>query len=122
MHLHMAWAVIPPTHARVHQLTSARGSVAAFNKLSGALPAALGALTALVKLCARPLGARREGPARPAPPHRCAHARAVLRSDLRSNGLTGTIGSWISSLAKLKLLYARPLPPQGGTPGAAHVH
>jgi hypothetical protein len=91
---------------------SARGSAANGNKLSGALPAALGALTALELLCARPLGARREGPARGGKARRGPLRRsdAVLRSELSSNGLTGTIGSWIGSLAKLKLLYARPSP------------
>jgi hypothetical protein len=49
-------------------------------------------------------------------------ARAVLRSYLSSNGLTGTIGGWIGSLAKLKLLYARARACMGGTPGAAHAH
>ena len=50
--------------------------------------------------------AGRPGTARSA--DRCADARAVLRSDLGSNRLTGTIGSWISSLAKLTYLYAAP--------------
>jgi hypothetical protein len=104
------------------RLTSARGSDVSSNHLTGTLPAALGALTDLSALCARPLGARREGPARPAPPNQRSRTRAVLRSGLESNVLTGTIGSWISSLAKLKILYARLLPPQGGTPGAAHAH
>jgi hypothetical protein len=49
------------------QLTSARGRSANGNQLSGAVPAALGALTDLELLCARPLE-RREGPARPALP------------------------------------------------------
>ncbi len=53
-----------PMHSR---LTSARGRSAYGNQLSGAVPAALGALTDLDYLCARPL-ARREGPARPALP------------------------------------------------------
>ncbi len=51
-----------------------------------------------------------------------SRARAVLRSYLGSNGLTGTIGSWIGSLAKLTRLYARARACMGGTPGAAHAH
>ena len=48
---------IPPTHARAHadsmrRETSALRSAAGENKLSGTLPAALGALTDLVALCA----------------------------------------------------------------------
>jgi hypothetical protein len=51
-----------------------------------------------------------------------SRARAVLRSWLGSNGLTGTIGGWIGSLAKLTLLYARARACTGGTPAAAHAH
>ena len=43
-------------------------------------------------------------------------ARAVLRSYLDSNGLTGTIGGWIGSLAKLTVLYARARACTGGYP------
>jgi hypothetical protein len=74
---------IPPIHACVH--TPIRcgwrrrrlRSAAYQNKLSGALPAALGALTDLVALCARaPKPARRGRPGAAAlPPSRCAHAR-----------------------------------------------
>ena len=46
-----------------------------------------------------------------------SRARAVLRSYLGSNGLTGTIGGWIGSLAKLTFLYARARACTGGTPG-----
>ncbi len=62
---------VPPTHERAHadsmrRLTSALRSSAYRNKLSGTLPAALGALTDLVALCARPPIPRGgEGPARP---------------------------------------------------------
>ncbi len=41
----------------------------------------------------------------------------MLRSYLGSNGLTGTIGGWIGSLAKLTALYARAGACTGGTPG-----
>ena len=60
------------THTRAHadsmrRETSVFRSSADGNKLSGTLPAALGALTDLVELCARaPLSPRGgEGPARP---------------------------------------------------------
>ena len=100
--------------------TSAFRSAAEKNKLSGALPAALGALTDLVGLCARPAQARAAGKARrgPAPAESVrSRARAVLHSYLDSNGLTGTIGGWIGSLAKLTDLYARARACTGGTPG-----
>ena len=107
------------------RLTSAFRSAAEGNKLSGTLPAALGALTDLVALCARapkpaPAGKarRRRAPAESVRPR----ARAVLRSYLGSNGFTGTIDSWIGSLAKLTLLYARARACMGGTPAAAHAH
>jgi hypothetical protein len=51
-----------------------------------------------------------------------SRARAVLRSNLGSNGLTGTIGGWIGSLAKLTGLYARARACTGGTAAAAHAH
>ena len=90
------------------RLTSARGRSAWGNQLSGAVPAALGALTDLELLRARPLASG--GKARHGPLRRSVRscARAVLRSGLGSNRLTGTIGSWISSLAKLAYLYAAP--------------
>jgi hypothetical protein len=62
---------VPPTHTRAHadsmrRETSAVRSSAYENNLSGTLPAALGALTDLVVLCARPPIPRGgEGPARP---------------------------------------------------------
>jgi hypothetical protein len=105
--------------------TSAVRSAAEGNKLSGTLPAALGTLTDLVALCARPPPIPRggEGPARPRSAESVRpRARAVLRSNLLSNGLTGTIGSWIGSLAKLTGLYARARACTGGTPAAAHAH
>jgi hypothetical protein len=104
--------------------TSALCSYAYGNKLSGALPAALGALTDHVALCARPPIPRGgEGPARPRSAESVrSRARAVLRSYLGYNGLTGTIGSWIGSLAKLTVLYARARACMGGTPAAAHAH
>ncbi len=120
----------PPTHARAHadsmrRKTSAVRSSADGNKLSGALPAALGALTDLVALCARPPQSRAAGKARrgraPAESVR-SRARVVLRSSLGSNGLTGTIGGWIGSLAKLTRLYARARACTGGTAAAAHAH
>jgi hypothetical protein len=92
--------------------TSALRSAAFGNKLSGTLPAALGALTDLVELCARspPIPRGGEGPARPRSAESVrSRARAVRRSYLDSNGFTGTIGSWIGSLAKLTYLYARAL-------------
>jgi hypothetical protein len=57
--------------------TSAFRSYAGENKLSGTLPAALGALTDLVALCARAPKPARRGRlgAAPLPPSRCAHAR-----------------------------------------------
>ena len=62
---------VPPAHACTRRFdareTSALHSAARGNKLSGTLPAALGALTDLVALCARPAQIPRggEGPARP---------------------------------------------------------
>jgi hypothetical protein len=99
--------------------TSAFRSAADGNKLSGTLPAALGALTDLVVLCARPSAIMRggEGPARPRSAESArSRARAVLRSYLGSNGFTGTIGGWIGSLAKLTFLYARARACTGGYP------
>ena len=73
VHLHTACVGTYRPHTRAHadsmrRETSALRSGADGNKLSGTLPAALGALTDLVGLCARPLPqALRggEGPARP---------------------------------------------------------
>ncbi len=67
------------------------------------------------RLQARAAGKARRGRA-PAESVR-ARARAVLRSYLGYNDLTGTIGGWIGSLAKLTVLCARARACTGGTPG-----
>ena len=126
VHLHTACVGTYRPHTRAHadsmrRETSALRSAADGNKLSGTLPAALGALTDLVALCARPLpqacaaGTARRGPASAESVR--SRARAVLRSSLHSNGLTGTIGGWIGSLAKLTLVDARARACMGGYPG-----
>jgi hypothetical protein len=124
VHLHTACVGTyhPRARARADSMrreTSAFGSDASRNKLSGALPAALGALTDLVELCARTSAIPRggDGPARPRSAEAVrSRARAVLRSYLGWNGLTGTIGGWIGSLAKLTGLYARARACTGGYP------
>ena len=74
------------------------------NLLYGTLPAELGKLTDLELLCAalrrccRRAAHRRD---RSAPR---AHAPAVVRSDCYENKLSGTIGGWIGSMAKLTYL------------------
>ncbi len=71
------------------------------NNLDGTLPAELGKLPDLERLCAavaaaaQPIG----GTGR-----RRAHAPAVVRSECSENKLSGTIGSWIGSMAKLTKL------------------
>ncbi len=72
------------------------------NNLDGTLPAELGKLTDLEQLCAalrRCCRAvhRRD---RSAPRSRAA----VVRSYCYENKLSGTIGSWIGSMAKLSIL------------------
>ncbi len=73
------------------------------NNLDGTLPAELGNLSDLEDLCAalrrRRTAHRRD---RSEPPR--AHAPAVVRSDCGENKLSGTIGSWIGSMAKLTIL------------------
>jgi hypothetical protein len=115
---------IPPTHTRAHadsmrRETSALRSGAEKNKLSGTLPAALGALTDLVALCARPPIPRGgEGPARPrsrrvgAPTRACGAAQLpglerLDRHDRRLDRLAGEAHSRV-----------RPRPRvHGGYPG-----
>ena len=71
------------------------------NNLDGTLPAELGNLRDLERLCAalrrRRAAHRRD---RSAPRSRAA----VMRSDCNTNLLSGTIGSWIGSMAKLTWL------------------
>jgi hypothetical protein len=45
--------------------------------------------------------------------------RALLHSGLYSNAFTGSVGSWIGSMAKLTLLYA---PLHGAPHGVATKH
>ena len=72
------------------------------NSLTGAVPPELGKLTDLESLCAAPRRLRvGDG--------RTRRARSVcvwLRSELQSNGFSGTLGSWVGSLVKLTELYA----------------
>ncbi len=72
------------------------------NSLTGAVPPELGTLTDLVSLCAAPRRLRvGDG--------RTRRARSVcvwLRSALSSNRFSGTLGSWVGSLAKLSYLCA----------------
>ncbi len=72
------------------------------NKLDGTLPAELGKLTDLEDLCAA-LRRRRAAHRRDRSAPR-AHAPAVVRSGCGENKLSGTIGSWIGSMAKLAWL------------------
>ena len=72
------------------------------NHLDGTLPAELGKLTDLDELCAAGsapplLRSPSAGPVR-----RRAGALAVARRDCSGNKLSGTIGGWIGSMAKLK--------------------
>ena len=74
------------------------------NNLDGTLPAELGKLTDLETLCA-------DGPAPPlprspsaGPVRRRADALAVVRSGCGTNKLSGTIGGWIGSMARLTRL------------------
>ncbi len=74
----------------------------ATNNLDGTLPAELGKLTDLEQLCAalrRRAAAHRRDQSAPR-----AHAPAVVCSDCSENKLSGTIGSWIGSMAKLTWL------------------
>ncbi len=74
----------------------------AANSLTGAVPPELGKLTDLEELCAAPRRLRiADG--------RTRRARSVcvwLRSWLSSNRFSGTLGSWVGSLPKLRILYA----------------
>ncbi len=73
----------------------------AANSLTGTVPPELGKLTDLEELCAAPRRLRvGDG--------RACRARIVcvwLRSELSSNRFSGTLGSWVGSLAKLRRLY-----------------
>ena len=71
------------------------------NGLGGKLPAELGKLTDLERLCAalRGCGAAIGGPRSAA----CLHA-VVVRSDCSDNKFSGTSGSWIGSMSKLTYL------------------
>ena len=72
------------------------------NSLTSAVPPELGKLTDLEDLCAAPRRLRvGDG--------RTRRARSVcmwLRSGLGPNRFSGTLGSWVGSLAKLTWLYA----------------
>jgi hypothetical protein len=71
------------------------------NHLDGTLPAELGKLTDLEDLCA---ALRRRRAAHRRTGRRRALRAAVVRSNLHANKLSGTIGSWIGSMAKLTWL------------------
>ena len=73
------------------------------NNLDGTLPAELGKLTDLEHLCAALRRCCRAAHRRDRSAPR-AHAPAVVRSGCSENKLSGTIGSWIGSMAKLTLL------------------
>ncbi len=66
------------------------------NGLDGTLPAELGKLTDLESLCAA-LRRRRAA-------HRRNRCTAVVCRQCQQNKLSGTIGSWIGSMAKLTFL------------------
>ena len=71
------------------------------NNLDGTLPAELGKLTDLEALCA---ALRRRRAAVAGTGRRRAHAPALVRSQCSENKLSGTIGGWIGSMAKLTYL------------------
>ncbi len=71
------------------------------NNLDGTLPAELGKLTDLEDLCA---ALRRRGAAVGGPVGAACSGAAVVRSACSGNKLSGTIGSWIGSMARLTLL------------------
>ncbi len=84
-------------------MRSAGRDVAA-NNLDGTLPAELGKLTDLEALCAALRRCCRRAAHRRDQSAPRAHASAVVRSDFRANKLSGTIGGWIGSMAKLTWL------------------
>ena len=72
----------------------------ATNNLDGTLPAELGKLTDLEDLCADGSAPPPRSPS--TGPVGAARLRsAVVRSQCQQNKLSGTIGSWIGSMAKL---------------------
>ena len=89
------------THYGVPRSTARGRRGMGTNNLDGTLPAELGKLTDLEALCAALLRRRAAigGTGR-----RRAYAFAVVCSDCSYNKLSGTIGSWIGSIAKLAWL------------------
>jgi hypothetical protein len=120
------------THARarahadsMRRKTSAFRSSAYRNKLSGTLPAALGALTDLDGLCARPPIPRGgEGPARPRSRRVGALTRACGAAQLPGNERLDRHDRELDRLAGEAHILVRPRPRvhRGVPPGAAHAH
>jgi hypothetical protein len=82
------------------------------NHLDGTLPAELSKLTDLEALCAALRRCCRAAHRRTG--RRRAYTHAVVRSDCERNKLSGTIGGWIGSMAKLTLLSAPRSQPGAG--------
>ena len=89
------------THYGVPRGTARGGRKFWRNNLDGTLPAELGKLTDLEDLCA---ALRRRRAAIGGPVGAARLRAAVVRSDCGENKLSGTIGGWIGSIAKLSSL------------------
>ncbi len=88
-------------HYGVPRSTARGGRSLWDNQLDGSLPAELGKLTDLEDLCA---ALRRHRAAIGGPVSAARLCAAVVCSACNRNKLSGTIGSWIGSMAKLTLL------------------